>query len=166
MEHIFMQLDPQGFNSERASRLKLLQVPGLYLERRVVDLSRNWLVRAISSGTGHDSYGFVSFSCGVEQGIGHDSDGFIADERAMGVYHFCLDRRLAAPRTAKKPVFYLLNRRLASQKSGKTRTIFAWIDAWQLQTSKNHVHFPPGSTSGAWRPGGFEAWGPGGLGQE
>ena len=67
---------------------------------------------------------FRFFSCGGEQGIGHDSDGFIADERAMGVYHFCLDQRLTAPRTAKKQVFYLLNRRLASPNSEKNTNHF------------------------------------------
>ena len=146
-----------------------------------MDLSKYWLARAISSGTGHDSYNFVSFCCGGEQGIGHDSDGFIADERAMGVYHFCLDQRLTAPGQRKKHVFYLLNRRLAPsnsektrtifawidawqpQTAKKTRTIFAWIDAWQLQTSKNHVHFCLDRHLGlggleAWKLGGLEGW--------
>ena len=54
-----------------------------------MDLSKYWLVRAIISGTGHDS------------------DGFIADERAMGMYLFCLDRRLTAPDSEKTCILFL-----------------------------------------------------------
>ena len=87
-----------------------------------MDFSRYWLVRAISSGTGHDS------------------DGFIADERAMGVYHFCLDRRLTDPPDSEKTCISCIETTSGSSKPRKTMCIFCLdrrlglggLEAWKL----------------------------------